>query len=310
MNSHIGSSLSFRIHSPKLRDGKRAFRPVLILISSKNSMKSDLIDIYFYFPETKPKNKQALVNFIVELMRKDGTIQYAGHADEKSLRKELLRHIGGYKAALIRNLSTKEKQAIEKSIHETVKKCNEILPLPTKNFIFVFPWFPLEEEMAFSGSFGFAAYSCVLHLFIALEAFTPEAIANSIAHEINHTISFYYHFERYGRWSLLDHIINEGLAENFREDVFKNTKPAPWAIALTEKEALSALKSISPLLDSKSHSTAQKILFGDKHYKRWTGYSIGYWLVKEFKKDQKLSWKEIMKTTPERILEPMIKNRA
>lgn len=272
-------------------------------------MKSDLIEIYFYFPKTKPKNKQELVNLILKSMRKDRTIRYAGYIDEKSLQNGLSHRIGNYKSDLFRNLSVKEKQAIEKTIHNTIKKCNKILPLPTKNFIFVFPWFPSERERVFNGSFGFAAYSCVLHLFLAPKIFSQEAIANSVVHEINHTISFYYHFERYGKWTLLDHIINEGLAENFREDVLKNTKPAAWAVALTKKEAFLLLESTKSLLNSKSRSTRQKILFGNRKYKRWAGYSIGYWLVKEFKKkNPTLSWTEIMRITSEHILKSVIKN--
>lgn len=271
-------------------------------------MNRNLIKIYFYFPEKslRLENKQKLVDFILKSMRKDGMIDYAGYSDKKKLRTDLLRRIGNYKANLFKRFSKKEKNIIKKTIYETIKKCNKILPLPTKNFIFVFPWFPPEKEKIFNGSFGFAAYSCVLHLFVSPGFFTTEAIANSVAHEINHTISYYHRFERYGNWSLLDHIINEGLAENFREDVFKNTKVAPWATALTKKEAFSILKSIKSLLNSKSQNIHKRVLMGDKKYKRWTGYSIGYWIVKEFKNQKKMTWEKIIKTTPEEILKSVM----
>lgn len=246
----------------------------------------------------------------MEAMHRDGTTKYAGYLKEKELQKDLLLHIGTGNVSQYRSLSTREEQLIEKTIYATIHKCNKKLPLPTKNFIFIFPWFPSREEMIFNGSLGFAAYSCVLHLFIAPKTFTKKSLADSVAHEINHTISFYYHFDRYSKWSLLDNIVNEGLAENFREDVL-NTKPAPWAIALTKKEAFSTLASIKPLLNSKSHRIHQKILFGDKRHQRWTGYSVGYWLVKGFRKiNKKLVWKEIVKTKPEDILKSVMKNRV
>jgi len=273
-------------------------------------MKSDLIEINFYFP--KPalvKNKQELVDLILELMRNDGTINYAGYSNEKILKDDLLRHIGCYNRGQYRDLSEKEKESIKNTIQITIDKCNRILPLPTKNFIFIFPWFPSEKESVFNGSFGFAAYSCVLHLFIAPDVFTKESVADSVAHEINHTVSYHYHFDRYAKWSLLDRIVNEGLAENFREDVLK-TKPAPWAIALSEQKAFEVLREIYSKLNSKDNKIHQAVLFGNDKYERWTGYSIGYWLVKEFRKMKPdLSWKEIIKTKPEDILKA-VKNRA
>jgi len=271
-------------------------------------MRSDLIEINFYFPESAlVKDKRKLVDLIMEVMHKDGTIKYAGYSSEEILREDLLRHIGCNDHTQYRNLSEKEKKVISKAIQVTTDKCNKILPLPTKNFVFVFPWFPSDKESLFNGSFGFAAYSCVLHLFIAPDIFTKESVADSVAHEINHTISYYHHFDRYAQWSLLDHMANEGLAENFREDVLK-TKPSPWATALSEQKAFELLKEIYLLLNSKDSKTHRAVLFGNDKYERWTGYSVGYWLVKKFRKmNQKLSWEEIIKTKPEDILKTVKK---
>ncbi len=275
-------------------------------------MKSDLVKIKFFFPKISRqiKNKQELVRLIIEAMRGDGSIKYAGYLREKDLHEDLLRHIGDGDITRYRMLSGKEKKTIGKTIRATIRKCHKKLPIPTNNFIFIFPWFPAKEDAAFKGSFGFAAYSCVLHIFISPESVTQKSLADSVAHELNHTISFYYHFDRYSKWSLLDHVVNEGLAENFREEVL-NTKSAPWAVALTEKEAFKALESIRPLLRSKNFRIHQKVLFGGAKYKRWFGYSIGYWLVKKFKKKRaKFSWEEIIKTKPEDILETVIKKRV
>ncbi len=276
-------------------------------------MQSNLIEINFYFPEVSDrlKNKQRLVDLIMESMRVNKTIQYAGYASEKDLKKDLLFHIGDNNIEQYHNISVNEKKIIKKTIGQTIKKCDKILPLPTKNFIFVFPWFPSEKEIVFNGSFGFAAYSCVIHLFVNLDIFSKKSVADSIAHEINHTISYYYHFDRYSNWTLLDHMVNEGLAENFREDVFVKTNSALWSIALTKKKAFNILISIKRYLNFKDQLLHQRILFGDKKYKRWAGYSIGYWLVKDFiNKNKDLSWEEIIKTDPEDILEAVIKNRA
>jgi len=246
--------------------------------------------------------REGLVALIVDAMREDGNAKYAGYRDEQDLREGLLQHIGAGRASAYRALTAKEKSEAEKIVRATIRKCRAKLPLPAKTYIFIFPWLPSRKDAAFHGSFGFAAYSGVVHLFLAPGRYTRESLADSVVHEINHSVSFYHHFDRYGRWTLLDHIINEGMAENFREDVLR-TKPAPWAIALPEKKALAVLREIRPLLDSKSRSTYRRIFFGDTRYKRWTGYAIGYWLVREFRnRNKKLTWEQIVKTNPSEFL--------
>jgi len=275
-------------------------------------MKSKLIEIKLYFPKISKKNtnKQMLVDLIMEAMQKDGSIEYAGYLKKKDLRADLLKHIGNGDITQYNPLSTKQKKIIKKTIFSIANKCNKKLPIPIKNFVFVFPWFPGKDDQVFKGSFGFAAYSCVLHLFISPQKFTPESLSDSLAHELNHTVSFYHHFDRYGNWSLLDHITNEGLAENFREEILKN-KPSQWSISLTKKDSFKILKEIEPLLHSKDHHLHKEILFGNTKYKRWTGYSIGYWLIKEFrKKNKKLSWEDTIKMEPKDILKSVLKKEV
>lgn len=269
-------------------------------------MNSNLVKIKFFFPKTshkyEAKNKQEFVELLIKAMRKDGSVKCAGYLKEKDLRNSLVRHMGNGDIAQYKSLSIKQRQLIKKTILATVQKCDKKLPIPTKNFVFVFPWFPTKNDKALKGSLGFAAYNCVFHIFISPQIFTQRSLADSVAHELNHTVSFYYHPDRYVKWSLLDHIINEGLAENFREETL-NKKSTQWAVALAKKEAFKTLESIRPLFRSKGSRVHQKILFGNARYKRWTGYSVGYWIVKEFrKKHRKLGWKEIMKTKPEDIL--------
>ncbi len=271
-----------------------------------------MVKIKLFFPKISRdvKNKREFVGLLMEAMRKDGSIKYAGYLKEKDLLKDLLRHTGSVDITQYNTPSIKQKQDIKKIIHTTIQKCNKKLPVPTKNFVFVFPWFPTKNDKVFKGSFGFAAYSCVFHIFISPQIFTRESLADSVAHELNHTIFYFYHFDRYGKHSLLDDIVTEGLAENFREEVL-DKKSAPWAVALTRKEAFEALESMKSLLFSKNHRIRQRILFGDTKYKRWTGYSVGYWLVKEFReKRRKFSWGKIIKTKPEDILKVVIKKKA
>ena len=57
-------------------------------------------------------------------------------------------------------------------------------------------------------------------------------------------------------------------------------------------------KSIG-IFNSRDKNAIKDFLFGKSEYKKWTGYSVGYWLVKEFiEKNNNLSWDEIIKTDP------------
>ncbi|MDD4762128.1 MAG: DUF2268 domain-containing putative Zn-dependent protease [Candidatus Pacebacteria bacterium] len=267
-------------------------------------MDKDLIRIEFYFPEKKKiKNKRELADLIMEEMREKKSISYSGHIDEEGLKKGLIQHISDGDISGYSVLTEKQKEEVEKVIKETIDKCNKKLPIPTKNYIFIFPFLPAENENVFKGVVGVAQYSCVFHIFLNPNVWTPKALANSVAHELNHTIFYYNHYNDFENYTLLDEIIMEGLAENFRERIV-DLEPSPWVMALTKEEAFLILGSLESRLFSKDKDLIKDVLFGNEKYKKWTGYSVGYWLVKEYlNKNPDFLWKEIIKKDSEDFLE-------
>lgn len=267
-------------------------------------MQSDLVRIKFQFPNLSHKmtNQHEFIGLLMETMRISGDIKYAGYLKEKDLHEALLGHVGTTNTTLYRVLSVKQKQVIERLIYATVKKCHKILPHPDLPiFIFVYPWFPgADNAVLFGGITAFATYY-TMHLFIDLRSYTRASLKQTIAHEWNHLVFYRYHPEYH--YSLCEHMTMEGLAEVFREEVLGG-QPAPWALALTKKEIQKQLRLLKPKLNRKSMKLYRAVFFGNKEYKRWTGYSIGYRLVKEFReKYQNISWEEIIKTRLEDILE-------
>lgn len=266
---------------------------------------SHLVKIEFCFPSMprNVKDNKGFVRLLLNQLRKSGSIECAGYLKDEDLYDHFLSKIGKVDFKNYKLLSGERRQSITKVIHSTVRKCHEKLPLALKPlFIFVFPWFPGKDDEGFEGVMGITPYFSTFHLFISINDFSKTSLVETIAHELNHTIFFYYHSKNLGKYTLLDNLIIEGLAENFREEV-TGGKSAPWSRALTKKEALRTFDSIRSLLRSKSPRIRNDVLFGSKHYKRWAGYSIGYWLIKEFrKKHQKGSWEEIMHMDPEDML--------
>jgi len=267
-------------------------------------MSKDLSQIEFYFPSGEFKDKTAIVDAIISLMKDRESINYSGYSDAELLRQSLLDHIGNGSIEQYKKVSGEQKLEIEKVISETIGKCNNKLPVPTKNFVFVHPYFTTKEDEVFEGVMAVAVYSCVFHLFVNLDEYTKKSLENTIAHELNHTIYYYHHYDNFNDYTLLDEILLEGLAENFREQYF-NPEITKWAGALEKEEAFRILKDLDKnILESRDQKVIKEFLFGNNKYKRWSGYSTGYWLVKEFiNRNKDISWDELMKTNPKRFIE-------
>jgi uncharacterized protein YjaZ len=272
-------------------------------------MSPDLAKMSFYFPKvSRPiKTKRELFDLIIRKMRSDGNIKRTGFLKEKIFLKELLNHIGNNTFFKYKNLSAAQKKIIQKNIIAVLEKSNKILPHPDLPiFIFAYPWFPHERTGAlFQGVNAFAAYYTI-HLFIDLKNYKKNSIRQTLAHEWSHLVFYRYHLE--SQYTLCTYMIMEGLAEVFREEIIGGGI-SPWASALNNQEAEKQLKSFSKkLLARKGMKIYHRVFLGNKKYKRWTGYSIGYWLVKKFRTmNPDLSWKEIVKTKPENILKSIKK---
>lgn len=259
-------------------------------------MKYDLSKIHFYFPQFsgKIKDKNLLAQSIIDMMQKDGSIEYSGYLNNKDLRNALLMKMNKLDYPNYRIPTNVERRRIIKEINISLKKCYTALQHPELPiFIFVFPWFPsIKDDNVFGGVDAVAPHKNVMHIFMNLDTYKLRSLKETIAHEYNHLIFYYYQWSK--NYSLIQNIIMEGLAENFREDVIGGNS-SPWAIALTRKEANKAFFLIKRFFNSKNAELSKNILFGGGKYKRWTGYSIGYWIVKNFKQQHAtLSWQKIM----------------
>lgn len=142
----------------------------------------------------------------------------------------------------------------------------------------------------------------MLPVFIDLNQFTKKSLKNTVAHELNHTIYYYRHYKDLNNFSLLDEILFEGLAENFKEQYF-DSGMTPWAGSLTKDEAFNVLYKGKGFLNSQEKDVINDFLFGNEVWKKWTGYSTGYWLVKDFiEKSSDISWNKLMKSDKKEFL--------
>ena len=167
--------------------------------------------------------------------------------------------------------------------------------------IFVFPTFSrfVKEEM--SGTTGYTPWPDTILIFINPTSLQyDKALGETVGHEFNHAV-----FLRDKKCvTLSDSIIFEGLAEHFREQVIGGDQ-APWTkiFELNRTKIIFSEMKLANLLQSNDPEIRRGVFFGNKKYIRWTGYTIGYYIIKSFlENNPSLDWKEIMARQPKDIL--------
>lgn len=132
---------------------------------------------------------------------------------------------------------------------------------------------------------GIGGYCPNAHtIYISLDPSFPE-LKKSIEHELKRTLAHELHHTL--RWrdpgygeTLLDAMITEGLADHFDLEVYGG-KLQPWSTALPEEELQKMMEKAEKEFDNKEYDHFAWF-FGneDLGIPRWTGYAIGFHLVK------------------------------
>lgn len=194
---------------------------------------------------------------------------------------------------------TLDEVKIIETIAKAIKKCSDVLSGGITS-IFVFPTFSQFVKEKMSCTTGYTPWADTILIFINPTHLQYEkALSETIGHEFNHAI-----FLRDKQCATLsESIIFEGLAEHFREQVIGGDQ-APWtdAFELNQTKVIFSKMKLANLLQSTDPEVHRGVFFGSEKYTRWTGYTIGYHIVKSFlENNPSLSWKEIMTRQPKDI---------
>lgn len=256
------------------------------------SKKEKLVNIKLYFPTQKILKK--IPEEILENIRNEKMNNYLGYWTDEDFFKDFKDRIGKSKSK-IKIISEREKGKITDLILEYTNKFNKILKFRDVPIIFfVFPWYPTEKlSKEMGGISAYAMYHGVIHLYVDLEKYSKQSLEETLAHELNH-LKYYENFENMFELTIRDQLILEGLAECFRDEVIGG-KSAPWTKNLSKKELEKAIQDLQPYLDKVDWNLHNEIFYGSKKWKRWTGYSVGYFLVKKcLGTIKKKNWENIM----------------
>jgi len=272
--------------------------------------------IYFCFPhDSQSKNLKDFIDELVEKSKESTDSEeskWGGFLGKSYLADALKNKFGDKNYDEYTTPDNKILKQIKSNVVDTLEKSRKVLPSRKRPVrVFVYPWFPEENEKVFEGVMGMTFFEGTFHLYIDTENFSTKSLQDTTAHEYNHSVYFSYHHPF--KQSILEAVILEGLAEHFREEVVGG-KPAPWSIALKKGEAVEQFRDLKEkgylninMEDSNEDywSFYEEVFYGkgDK-YKRWTGHSIGYHIIEALKSASlNISWQSLIKQKPKKILE-------
>lgn len=254
--------------------------------------------ISFYFPNkiTSKSTKKSIINGIAKSIPDDSKIGFAGYLSRKKMERRLTSFIFGSSHKL--NLLPFNEPEIKKIIINSITRSEKHVRLPGLH-IFIFPTQNPHTIKHMRGVNGFTPYKNTIHIFLnTQEKNWKKQLSSTIAHEIAHVISF----ERFEWDTILDGLIFEGLAEHFREWILGGKK-MPWTFAISKRKALSILKKLEKedLLYSKDNNLYDNLFFGGKKYIEWSGYTLGYEIIKTILKSKSYSVNDLLKLHPSKI---------
>lgn len=170
--------------------------------------------------------------------------------------------------------------------------------------IYIFPTNSYFIAKKMNGSSGFLAWKNIIHIHLHPAKNWEASFKSTFLHELAHCLQNYYSYEM----SLFDHLIADGLAEHFQKNLL-NARRNPWTNAISKKKAKKIFKKIKIDLDKtmkNSSSVHSELFFGSEKYPLWAGYTIGYYLVEDYLKQNKnIAWRELFSQKPDNFKEKL-----
>jgi hypothetical protein len=266
--------------------------------------KNSLNDVSVFLNSFNDKNRKEILKLIIDKVRLNKKTFYCGYENKEDLEDFLDWFIFGLEkdAKFSFNFNSNE-ETIKKICAETFFLCEDFLD--DKLSVCIFPTVDKFVIEKMNGCSGFTPKKNNIILVINFVKGWEIFLKQTLIHELSHAISNYYN---QGDCTLGEGLILEGIAEHFREYIVGGER-SPWTKAITEEEAKKYLLNLKDKLNKKDMQLWRDVFFGSKEYPVWAGYTMGYYLIREYLKKQKeINWKKIIKTNPNKILKEVILN--
>lgn len=137
---------------------------------------------------------------------------------------------------------------------------------------------------------GIGGYTPSAHLvFVSLDPQFPNfqqtidrELKRTLAHELHHVLRW--NGPEYGE-TLFEALVTEGLADHFDMEINDTDNPEPWDVTLNDEQVVEIKAKAQKEFDSKSYNH-NEWFFGskEKDIPRWSGYTLGFRIVKDYLK--------------------------
>ena len=224
--------------------------------------------------------------------------KFGGFSLKKYLTQKINSFVASDKGRLVFTID--QSKNIQEIVENSLDKAMNILENDNVVHVYLIPTTNKFLKEYMDGIQGFCASRNAIHLYIHPDCNLKTGLVETLVHEYNHTVFYVHH-----TWKTVEEgLIAEGLAEHFRSEIVGG-KRAKLTEVFDEKESTLWLEKIIPTLNSEAGQDYYNVFvnFDEEPYPLWTGYTIGYYLIERFRKQNKLNWQELMQVKPNEVLD-------
>ncbi|MFH1650339.1 MAG: DUF2268 domain-containing putative Zn-dependent protease [Candidatus Woesearchaeota archaeon] len=228
-------------------------------------------------------------------IQEEREIGYAGFRSRSDLAQWLGFWLNG--ESLTKYHAPDEKE-VKVCIKKAFERCNKLITSEVIH-VFVFSTSSSFVTKYMNGVSGYTPWKSTILVALNAVPSWQYVLTATIAHETVHAIAL----NKLKRTTLLDDFVAEGMAEAFREHILKDGQSV-FSKAVSKTKSKKIFSNVKNSLAEPSDNIYGEIFFGTGKYPLWAGYSIGYYIVKDFLKNTGMSnWRKIIMTPPEKVLE-------
>lgn len=260
--------------------------------------------LYLYTQPRLSGSKNEIIDSIFSQIEKNPNFSLGEYSNEEKLKVDLERKVFGVSDSTKLVAITPYIEEISVIIEKTLQDSFNTLPIKENITMYILPFCNEEASKDLDGVNGFPAEKNILYLLIDVNnPHWQKSLRETIPHEYAHLV----YTSSYEWNSILDGIVNEGLAEHFRI-LLVNGNIAPWSQALTKEKALDELRNIPEdrlnlFIDEDNVDLYISYFFGTGELPKWCGYSLGYWMIDEILNRSDITLLELFKMNPQEIFE-------
>lgn len=260
-------------------------------------LKEEDFEIYSFLDKVKGNNTRKIIDKCIEEVPEIQGKGFGGYIAKKDLIQTLDVFLLDKKGDNNLFVSKDAHITLFKIIKETMKLLN--IYQEKKKYIFIFPCFDnfIVEKMGGVG--GFCPRKDIIFLFLNLNGKNWEkSLKDTLIHEFAHSVSEYYLGGE--NFNLGEGLIFDGLSENFRKMNFGGSDILIDAVS--KEDSMSYFKEFKGKLGSTDFNFYMEVFYGVGKYPPWLGYSLGYYLIKEYLENLgKLDWNSLLRLNPKQI---------